>query len=85
MGENKCDPLIPFSIKPPGPPKVWKVVEIKKKDAVAPIRFTIQEIPEDRYEEVAEYMCKYFIPDEPMCKSVGKFFFSPFLSYILLF
>ncbi|KOC62775.1 hypothetical protein WH47_03759 [Habropoda laboriosa] len=54
-----------------GPPKVWKVVELKKKNEEKPIKFTIQEIPEDRYEEVVEHMCTYFIADEPMCKCIN--------------
>ncbi|XP_043515593.1 uncharacterized protein LOC122531612 isoform X2 [Frieseomelitta varia] len=66
--KEKCEPPIKYPIKPPGPPKVWSIVEIKLKNAEAPIRFTIQEIPEDRYEEAVEHMCKYFIADEPMCK-----------------
>ncbi|XP_071877516.1 arylalkylamine N-acetyltransferase-like 2 isoform X1 [Bombus fervidus] len=66
-----CEPSVTFPIKPPGPPKVWKIVEIKKKNADVPIRFTIQEVPEDRYEEVVEHMCKYFIADEPMCKCIN--------------
>lgn len=74
MSKGKgCEPSVTFPIKPPGPPKVWKIVEIKKKDADVPIRFTIQEVPEDRYDEVVEHMCKYFIADEPMCKCISKF------------
>lgn len=68
-----CEPSVKFPIKPPGPPKVWKIVEIKKKDADVPIRFTIQEVPEDRYDDVIEHMCKYFLADEPMCKCTSKF------------
>ncbi|XP_034191092.1 arylalkylamine N-acetyltransferase-like 2 [Osmia lignaria lignaria] len=71
---EETNPPVSFPIKPPGPPKVWRVIEtvIKGKEN-APIKFSIQEIPEDRYDEVADYMCTYFIPDEPMCKcSNGK-------------
>ena len=74
MDKNeRCEPPIKYPIKPPGPPKVWNIVEIKLKNAETPIRFTIQEIPEDRYEEAVEHMCKYFIADEPMCKCMSKF------------
>lgn len=60
---------VSFPIKPPGPPKVWRVVDVVIKDKGSkPIRFSIQEIPEDRYEDVVEHMLKYFIADEPMCK-----------------
>ncbi|XP_076754107.1 arylalkylamine N-acetyltransferase-like 2 [Xylocopa sonorina] len=67
-GNVKCESSVSFPIKPPGQAKVWKVIEIKVPKSVTPIKFTIQEVPEDRYEDVVEYMCKYFIPDEPMCK-----------------
>lgn len=62
---------ISFPIKPPGSCKVWKVIELKRKDWKTPIKFTIQEVPEDRYEEVIEHMCTYFIPQEPMCKCMN--------------
>ncbi|CAD1474771.1 unnamed protein product [Heterotrigona itama] len=72
MDKNeRCEPPIKYPIKPPGPPKVWNIVEIKLKNAETPIRFTIQEIPEDRYEEAIKHMCKYFIADEPMCKCMN--------------
>ncbi|XP_017890655.1 uncharacterized protein LOC108631325 [Ceratina calcarata] len=61
--EKSCS-QISFPIKKPGPPKIWNVVEIKKDKTM---KFSIQEIPEDRYEEVVEHMCKYFIADEPTC------------------
>lgn len=51
-------------VKPPGPPKVWEVVEKKGKDG-RPIKFTIQEIPQDRNTEAVDHMCKHFLKDEP--------------------
>lgn len=58
-----------FPLKPPGRAKVWKVVEAKAKGSQGPpIKFAIQELPEDRYDEAVEHMCKYFIADEPMCQ-----------------
>lgn len=70
MSADKQSKLpVSFPIKPPGPPKVWSVVEtVIKGKGDKPIKFTIQEVPEDRYDEVVEHMCTYFIPDEPMCK-----------------
>ncbi|XP_033335407.1 arylalkylamine N-acetyltransferase-like 2 [Megalopta genalis] len=64
--DGKTKPQFPF--KPPGQTTIWKVVEAKAKGSEGPpIKFTIQELPEDRYEEAVEHMCKYFIADEPMC------------------
>lgn len=73
---SKKEGEIIFPIKPAGPPKVWKIIETKRKDTGAPIKFSIQEIPEDRYEDVIDHMCKYFIADEPMSDFLGKSFFS---------
>ncbi|XP_011056699.1 PREDICTED: uncharacterized protein LOC105147411 [Acromyrmex echinatior] len=55
-------------VKPLGqPPKVWQVIEKKNKDGKL-MKFTIQEIPEDRYEDAIQHMCTYFLVDEPTCK-----------------
>ncbi|XP_011700236.1 PREDICTED: uncharacterized protein LOC105457327 [Wasmannia auropunctata] len=48
------------------PPKVWKHIEKTDKDGKL-LKFTIQEIPEDRYEDAIEHMCTYYIVDEPVC------------------
>ncbi|XP_076643276.1 arylalkylamine N-acetyltransferase-like 2 [Halictus rubicundus] len=67
--QGKKKPQVTFPLKPPGQTKVWKVVEAAVKGRPGPpVKFTIQEVPEDRYEEVIEHMCTYFIADEPMCK-----------------
>ncbi|XP_011700254.1 PREDICTED: uncharacterized protein LOC105457336, partial [Wasmannia auropunctata] len=46
------------------PPKVWKHIEKTDKNGKL-MKFTIQEIPEDRYEDAIEHMCTYFLADEP--------------------
>ncbi|XP_020291892.1 uncharacterized protein LOC109858748 [Pseudomyrmex gracilis] len=48
------------------PPKVWEVLEKIGKDGKRK-KFTIQEIPEDRYEEAVQHMCTYYLADEPLC------------------
>lgn len=68
---SKKEGEIIFPLKPAGPPKVWKTIEIKKKDTDVPIKFSIQEIPEDRFEDVIDHMCKYFLADEPMSNSLN--------------
>ncbi|EZA48171.1 hypothetical protein DMN91_008313 [Ooceraea biroi] len=55
-------------IKPLGqPPKVWEQIEKKTKDGKS-LKFTIQEIPEDRHEDALQHMCTYFLAEEPTCK-----------------
>ncbi|XP_043479857.1 uncharacterized protein LOC122509692 [Leptopilina heterotoma] len=43
-----------------------KNVEITKKGNT--VKFTIQPIPKDRYDEAADHMCKFFLADEPLCE-----------------
>ncbi|XP_018358704.1 PREDICTED: uncharacterized protein LOC108758322 [Trachymyrmex cornetzi] len=58
-------------VKPLGqPPKVWQVIEKKNKDGKL-MKFTIQEIPEDRYEDAIQHMCTYFLVDEPTCRCLN--------------
>lgn len=67
-------------IKPLGqPPKIWKSIEKVTKDGKT-IKFTIQEIPEDRYENAIQHMCTYFLVDEPICHCLSKFCHFSFLS-----
>ncbi|KAL6433283.1 hypothetical protein ACFW04_006463 [Cataglyphis niger] len=59
-------------VKPPGqPPKIWKSIEKVTKDG-KPMKFTIQEIPEDRYEDAVQHMCTYFLADEPTCQCLNS-------------
>ncbi|XP_032672772.1 uncharacterized protein LOC116844821 [Odontomachus brunneus] len=53
-------------VRSPGPPRIWDVIEKTGKDG-RPIKFTIQEIPEDRSEEAVDHMCTHFLADEPTC------------------
>lgn len=69
-------------IKPPGQlPKIWKSIEKVTNDGKS-MKFTIQEIPEDRYEDAVQHMCANFLVDEPICECLSKFncfFFFAFL------
>lgn len=79
--EGTSESSIKFPLKPPGQAKVWNVVEcVKKGRQGPPVKFSIQEIPEDRYEDVLDHMCKYFIAEEPICKFLSKFVQSIFSS-----
>lgn len=62
---NTCFPVI----RKPGPVRVWKEVEVKKKDGDQSLKFVIQEIPEDRQEDILDVMTTHFIPDEPLCNA----------------
>ncbi|KAG7203909.1 hypothetical protein KM043_013268 [Ampulex compressa] len=59
------------SVRPPGPPKVWCSVERVDPQTKTPKTYTIQEIPEDRRAEVIDFMCTYFVYDEPLCSSLN--------------
>ncbi|XP_033209992.1 uncharacterized protein LOC117168447 [Belonocnema kinseyi] len=63
--ENKVNPIVPYTSwrRPPGPLNVWKVVDGYKNGE--PTKFKIQEIPSDRFEEVLDHMCDYYLADEP--------------------
>ncbi|XP_066593128.1 uncharacterized protein [Prorops nasuta] len=60
-------------VRPPGPKKVYKIINgiRRDKDGDKPVKLRFQEIPEDRYEDALNHMLKYFLKDEPMCKSLG--------------
>ena len=55
-------------------PNVWRVISGKEAltdETVRSIRFSIQEVPKNRRNEVIGFMLKYFIEDEPSCKSLS--------------
>ncbi|XP_014205813.1 uncharacterized protein LOC106637522 [Copidosoma floridanum] len=67
--------------RPTGPSNVWRIVEGCEKvpdegntragsSGATDFRFSIREVPEDRYQEAIEHMCKYFVADEATCKSL---------------
>ena len=67
--------------RPQGPPSVWRIVEGMEKSEDGSTRsdkFSIQEVPDNRRNEVIEFMLKYFIADEPICKSLRKCAFQRF-------
>lgn len=58
----------------PGPPRIWRVVDGRKKTTDGKtLRFSIQEIPNDRRDEVIQLMSTEFARDEPLSASVGTF------------
>lgn len=64
--------------RPPGPPKVWDVIEaqeIQKDGSKKKIRVSIQEVPDEkeRKQEVLNLLINSFLVDEPMSKALSKF------------
>lgn len=62
------------SIRPPGPIKIWKTIDgFKTIDGESkPVKIVLQEIPEDRYEDIIDHMTTYFVVDEPCCDSLSE-------------
>lgn len=73
MSKESGKKPVTFPIKTPGQSKVWKVIEAVVQGKQEATKFTIRELPEDRYEDAVDHMCTYFIADEPMCKYWSKF------------
>lgn len=59
-------------------PSVWCRFNGRKEiNGVIP-KFWIQDIPEDQFEEVVNFMVEGFVNDEPLCKYAGKLRFMCF-------
>jgi hypothetical protein len=53
-------------------PKIWrKYSGLKRMDNGEVPNFTIQDIPEDRHEDIVEFMTAHFCRDEETCMSIG--------------
>lgn len=53
-------------------PKIWRVVDGKKPNPDgSSVPFTIQEIPENRFEDVLDLMSNVMTQDEPTCASLS--------------
>lgn len=57
--------------RPAGPLNVWRTIEGEERNTGARLRFSIQQLPEARYEEAVTHMCDYFIADEATCKCLS--------------
>ncbi|XP_024945442.1 uncharacterized protein LOC107272393 [Cephus cinctus] len=62
--------------RPSGPPKIWKRFEINEKTGSEGkdgkvLRFSIEEIPTDRYDEVLDLIVNNFMADEPLCRCLN--------------
>ncbi|XP_012271021.1 uncharacterized protein LOC105694697 isoform X2 [Orussus abietinus] len=70
MTNNASEELSLSWKRPAGPLKVWQVIESKKQSHNGqPLKFSIQDVPKDRYDDVISHMCQNFARDETICKS----------------
>ncbi|KAF7383054.1 hypothetical protein HZH68_014903 [Vespula germanica] len=73
INESKSEEIILPSIRTPGPIKIWKTVDGFKTigGESKPVKIVLQEIPEDRYQDILDHMAAYFVIDEPCCVSLN--------------
>lgn len=53
-------------------PKIWYTFEAKDVDSDNIITYRIQDLSEERHEEVIEIMVEHFIKYAPLCVAYGK-------------
>lgn len=59
--------LVPF-------PNVWmEFVAKESKISENLVKYRIQDLPEDRFDEAIEYIAKYFLPDGAITQIFGEF------------
>lgn len=60
--------------RPPGPINIWKTIESTKHSKNGkPIKYILQDIPKERYQDALDHMSKFFWHDEPACRSLSKY------------
>ncbi|XP_058801489.1 uncharacterized protein LOC131670127 [Phymastichus coffea] len=64
--ENRDCPLATKSDRTVCPINVWRVVEV----TTGGLRFSIQDVPEHRYDEAIKTMLDYFVVEEATCKAL---------------
>lgn len=53
-------------------PKIWLEFEAKEtKGSDKLVKYRIQDLPEDRFDDAIEHMKVNYLPDEPLSRSVG--------------
>lgn len=54
-------------------PNVWLEFEAKEsKNSDKLVKYRIQDLPEDRFDDAIQHMRENFLEDEPLSKSIGK-------------
>ncbi|GAB0087125.1 uncharacterized protein DMENIID0001_014020 [Sergentomyia squamirostris] len=52
-------------------PQVWLKFKAKDPESGEIVNYQVEDLTEDRFDEVVGHMINYFIPDEPMCTSLN--------------
>lgn len=53
-------------------PNIWTTFEAKEsKNSDKVVKYRIQDVPEDRFDEVLDLCCEAYVRDEPILKSIG--------------
>lgn len=52
-------------------PQIYLRFQAKDKDSDELVNYWVQDMPEDRFEELVEFMTKHFLPYEVMCECKG--------------
>lgn len=56
-----------------GAPRIWRVVNGRRKMPNGEIpRFSIQEVPEELFDDVVDFLVKYFLTEEQITYTEGK-------------
>lgn len=67
MGYVRPTDSVPF-------PNVWMEFMAKEsKTSDHLVKYRIQDLPEDRFEEALQYIADYFLPDAPVTQLLGEF------------
>uniref|UniRef100_A0AAG5CTG2 N-acetyltransferase domain-containing protein n=1 Tax=Anopheles atroparvus TaxID=41427 RepID=A0AAG5CTG2_ANOAO len=49
-------------------PTVWHRFTGRAPDTPDLVNYVVQDVPEDRFEDCIQHMCRYFLRDEPICR-----------------
>lgn len=54
-------------------PTVWRTFEAKEsKDSDKVVKYIIQDLPEDRFEDAIRHMTEYYMVDHPLAQTTSK-------------
>ncbi|XP_058452607.1 uncharacterized protein LOC131431112 [Malaya genurostris] len=54
-------------------PTVWYTFQAKNVDSDRLVNYRVEDLTEDRYEDVVRHMSEHFLTDEPLCQSKNVF------------
>lgn len=53
-------------------PSIWHTFMTKENNNF--VKYIVQDLPENRFNDAVKFMTKYFLPDAVLCKPYGNFF-----------